>query len=360
MERNKLLYISETMVSGVLSCVSGLCGGLADDFDITVAYGLRPDTPADLSKYFDPRVRLIPVESFTRSISPKKDPAALRALKKIAKEVQPDIIHLHSSKAGVLGRLAFAWSRTPVFYTPHGYSFLMTDSSAAKRKLYKAIETVCAHTGAHTISCSPGEDRETRKMTRKAYTVCNGIDSDALDAAAASVERTEHPFTVFMLGRISTPRNPGGFNEIALRLPDVQFLWIGDGELRDQLTAPNIRITGWVDRTEAIRLAVNSDAFLLPSLWEGLPMSLLEAMCLEKPCMVSNVIGNRDVIRNGENGFLCNCIEDYVEAVRRIRLGEAQELARQARTDVLSSYNTRVQCEGYRRIYLDALKERKC
>ena len=78
----------------------------------------------------------------------------------------------------------------------------------------------------------------------------------------------------------------------------VKFVWIGDGELRDQLTSENIEITGWADRSTAIRYAVNADVFLLPSRWEGLPISLLESMYMKKACVVSNVIGNRDVIVN--------------------------------------------------------------
>lgn len=81
-------------------------------------------------------------------------------------------------------------------------------------------------------------------------------------------EKVEHPFTVYTLGRICYQKNPTLFNEIAESLPDVKFVWIGDGELRDQLTSENIEITGWADRSTAIRYAVNADVFLLPSRWE--------------------------------------------------------------------------------------------
>ena len=58
-------------------------------------------------------------------------------------------------------------------------------------------------------------------------------------------EEAEHPFTVYTLGRICYQKNPTLFNEIAEALPDVKFIWIGDGELREQLTSKNIEITGW-------------------------------------------------------------------------------------------------------------------
>ena len=91
-------------------------------------------------------------------------------------------------------------------------------------------------------------------------------------------DKVEHPFTVYTLGRICYQKNPTMFNAIAELLPDVKFVWIGDGELRKELTSENIEITGWADRATAIKYAVNADVFLLPSRWEGLPISLLESM----------------------------------------------------------------------------------
>lgn len=82
-------------------------------------------------------------------------------------------------------------------------------------------------------------------------------------------------------------------------LPEINFIWIGEGELKTELTSPNITITGWIKREEALRIIRNVDFFILPSLWEGLPISLLEAMYLRKICLVSDVIGNRDVIKMG-------------------------------------------------------------
>lgn len=96
-------------------------------------------------------------------------------------------------------------------------------------------------------------------------------------------------------------------------MPNDKFVWIDDGNMRDSLTANNITITGWLDRKLAIKEMENSDGFLLTSHYEGRPMSLLEIMYIEKVCVVSSVIGNRDVI-NGRNGFLCKNIDEYIVA----------------------------------------------
>ena len=144
----------------------------------------------------------------------------------------------------------------------------------------------------------------------------NGINVTKLQQIIDRTEKNQHPFTVYTLGRICSQKNPELFNSIAEALPNVNFIWIGDGELRKELKSKNIEITGWIDRETAIKYAVNADAFLLPSRWEGLPISLLESMYMKKICIVSNVIGNRDVIHVDSNGFICNDVNEYIDAIR--------------------------------------------
>ena len=189
-----------------------------------------------------------------------------------------------------------------------------------------------------------------------------------------NIEVKGHPFTVFTLGRICYQKNPEMFNQVAEAMPDVKFLWIGDGELRDKLKSKNIEITGWVDRKTALEKSMAADVFVLTSLWEGLPISLLEAMYMKKPCVVSDVIGNRDVIQSGENGFVCDGVDEFVEAVRSIRRdmssqsfedaagatmvyskaivrGQTKKLVEKAYEDVMKKYNTNVMARFYAKIY---------
>lgn len=284
-----------------------------------------------------------------------KDIAAFFEVKRIAAEVKPDVIHLHSSKAGVIGRMAFD-GKVPMFYTPHGYSFLMENYKPMKRRMFKLIESVCAKRNCTTISCSAGEHQETLKLTRRATYVNNGINMAELQEIIDKTEKTEHPFTVYTLGRICYQKNPTLFNEIAESLPNVKFVWIGDGELREELTSENIEITGWADRSMAIKFAVNADVFLLTSRWEGLPISLLESMYMKKVCVVSNVIGNRDVIHNGQNGFVCSETEDFISAIKECE-GGMDNMKKQAYQDVLEIYNTKVMALEYSKKYSSALNE---
>ncbi len=343
------------MGGGVFSYIVDLANELVDSYDMYIAYAVRKQTPKNYKEYFDKRVHLIEVKNFERAINPAKDIAAFFEVKRIAAEVKPDVIHLHSSKAGVIGRMAFD-GKVPMFYTPHGYSFLMENYKPMKRRMFKLIESVCAKRNCTTISCSAGEHQETLKLTRRATYVNNGINMAELQEIMDRTERTEHPYTVYTLGRICYQKNPTLFNEIAESLPDVKFVWIGDGELRGELTSENIEITGWADRSTAIKFAVNADVFLLTSRWEGLPISLLESMYMKKVCVVSNVIGNRDVIHNGQNGFVCSETEDFISAIKECE-GGMDNMKQQAYHDVLEIYNTKVMALEYRKKYNSAMNE---
>lgn len=351
--KKKILFIVEAMGGGVFTYIVDLANELVNEYDMYIAYAVRRQTPDNYKDYFDKRINLIEVKNFSRSINPIKDIKAFFEIKSIAKRINPDIIHLHSSKAGALGRIAFNGRKIPIFYTPHGYSFLMQNHSAMKRFIYKTVETVCSKRNCTTISCSVGEHQETLKLTKNATYVNNGINVEELQKLIDQVGLiNDHPLTVFTLGRICYQKNPDLFNKIAENLPDVKFLWIGDGELRNKLTSPNIEITGWVKREDALRYSLHGDIFLLTSLWEGLPISLLEAMYMKKLCVVNNVIGNRDVIHNGKNGFVCDHVEGFVTGITSA--GDHREYIDNAYQDVLNKYNTKVMATSYSKIYLDA------
>ena len=353
--KKKILYIVEAMGGGVFTYIVDLANELVDTYDMYIAYAVRKQTPSNYKDYFDKRIHLIEVKNFARAINATKDIAAFFEIRKIAKEIKPDIIHLHSSKAGALGRFAFSGKRVSLFYTPHGYSFLMENYKPMKRRVFKLIESVCAKRNCTTISCSVGEHQESLKLTKRATYVNNGINMAELQEIIDKTEKVEHPFTVYTLGRICYQKNPTLFNEIAGSFPNVKFVWIGDGELRGELTSKNIEITGWADRSTAIRYAVNADVFLLPSRWEGLPISLLESMYMKKTCVVSNVIGNRDVIHNGENGLVCSTAEEFADAIKTTEDSNNVAMSIHAYEDVLKEYNTKVMANKYRMIYEESL-----
>lgn len=354
-EKKKMLYIVEAMGGGVFTYIVDMANELVNEYDMYIAYAVRKQTPPNYKDYFDKRVHLIEVKNFGRAIDPAKDIATFFEVKKVVATVKPDVIHLHSSKAGTIGRVAFN-GKIPMFYTPHGYSFLMENYKPMRRRMFKLIEWFCAKRNCTTISCSAGEHQETLKLTDQATYVNNGINVVELQNIMDKTEEVSHPFTVFTLGRICYQKNPLLFNEIAEKMPDIRFIWIGDGELREELKSENIEITGWTDRVAAIKHAINADVFLLTSRWEGLPISLLEAMYMKKICVVSNVIGNKDVINNGRNGFVCNTVDEFMRAINEVKNEITQKLSDNAYADILQQYNTKVMAQLYKDIYENAEK----
>ena len=148
---------------------------------------------------FDKCIYLIEVKNFECAINPIKDVKAFFEIRKIANEVNPDVIHLHSSKASVLGWWAFNGKNAPMFYTPHGYSFLMENYKPMKLAMFKTIESICAKRNCTTISCNLSEHQESLKLTKRAAYVNNGINVAELQQMIDETERMKHPFTVFTL-----------------------------------------------------------------------------------------------------------------------------------------------------------------
>lgn len=352
-EKQKVLHIVESMGGGVFTYLVELANGLSDEFDVTVAFGIRNETPDNYAEYFKDDVKLIKVKNFARSVNPVKDVKACFELHKIIRDVNPDIVHMHSSKAGAIGRVITSSKKRKMFYTPHGYSFLMEDTSAFKKVLYKYIEKFCGKINCTTVACGKGEWEESKKVTKKSTYISNGVNTDRIDGVLAEVQDSneDHQFTIYTTGRISYQKNPEMFNEIAELVPDVKFLWIGDGDMRDCLTAPNIKITGWTESDTALKMAKQEDVFLLPSRWEGLPISLLEAMYMKKPCLVSDVVGNRDVISNNVTGYICNTAEEFADVIRKLKGQMDETIANNAHNEVAENYTSKGLCYKYKKIY---------
>ena len=361
MQKKKILYVVEAFGGGLFTYIVDLVNELSNQYDFTIAYAIRSQTPENFKEYFDSNVKFVEIKNFTRGVNIIKDLKAVSELDKVARSVKPDIIHLHSSKAGVLGRLAFWFSKSTLFYTPHGYSFLMQDMSRTKRMIYYIAEKTTGFSKCTTISCSEGEHIESQKLTKKVTYVNNGINIEEINKQLQGIDSSASSGDlsfIFTIGRICYQKNPTLFNQIAWKMPDKHFLWIGDGELRDELTAPNIKVTGWLERTEALKYASKANIFILQSRWEGLPMSLLEAMYMKKPCIVSDIIGNHDVIESNRNGVVCNSIDEYVTAITKLSSDKEfnEHCCKCAYEDILKEYNTNVMAKKYADIYENFVK----
>lgn len=357
----KILHIVEAFCGGVLGALQGMVNGMDAKFQIYVLHAIRAESPKQPEKIFKKGTALIHSEHMVREIIPSEDIAAIKEIRRVFAEIQPDVVHLHSSKAGALGRLALNGKEVPIFYSPQGYSFLMNDCSGWKRKMYFVLEKLCGLRPSVTVASCNGEYEFAKKVSRKATYIDNGINTKELDSFGLDFTHRPEKFRICTLGRIVPQKDPLLFNRIAKAFPKVQFVWIGDGEERKKLTSPNIEVTGWVEKKEALKTMMNCSVFMLTSVYEGLAFSIMEAMYYKRLCIVSRIPGNVDAIEDGKTGYICGTFEEYVQVIQQLQDdGIKEEIVEAAHSRILKELNQTVMAKRYEELYIrgiEAVKE---
>jgi glycosyltransferase involved in cell wall biosynthesis len=324
----RILHVTEALGGGVWNVLKLVISQQTEaGHEVTLVHSIRADTPSDqvIDTSLPGSVKRI-VLPMVSNISPVHDLKSLRALLKIFGK-KYDVIHLHSSKAGVLGRVAnfIKGNKTPCFYTPHGFSFLRQDVSQKKRSIFRFFEKISAKLSGITLACSETESAHAQTLfsSNQVALIENAIDIESVQA---------HQYTgsancrVATSGRLSAPKNPAAFARLAENLNqigNVEFLWIGGGELEHDLLVDgkrpdNLTVTGWVTGEAVNTYLQSADIFVMTSLWEGMPLSLLEAQTAGLPAVVPNVEGCRDVVIDGVTGYICNSEAEMAERVQQL------------------------------------------
>ena len=352
MRKKKILMVCESFGGGVFTYVSQLCNDMVDDFEVYLAYSLRPQTPKNYKDFLNQKVHLIEMKNVGVKdlTNVKSDITAIKELRQIEKEIKPDVIHLHSSVAGGLGRIAYKGRNNTVVYTPHGYAHILM-GTGKKSKIYKFAEKILGNR-ALTLTCCQSEDEEAKKFSKRTAYIETGVNLADLSASLDGIKPIKNDkFTVFTLGRACVQKQPELFNRIAELVPEAQFVWIGNGELENELTASNIEVTGWKPRKEALAMAKGADAFVLCSLGEAIAMSLIENMYIKKLVLVSNTMGNKSVIHDGINGYVCDTAEEYAKRIKNAMKEFPKQIPEKAYQDVLDIYNTETMKKKYIAFY---------
>lgn len=349
----KVLHITEALGGGVAHSVSQLARvQAANGFEVIVAHSIRPDTPPQekLEMLFPFPIHRIVLPMVT-PVSPFADMIAVGKIFRLIREIKPGVIHLHSSKAGVLGRIAarLAGSKDKVFYSPRGFAFLRQDVSRSKRLLYLFFEAVAAKLGGTLVACSNTEGALARQKIfhPNVVVVENSVEVEDIPPVQA---RSESAVRIVTSGRVCYSKAPWRFRELARMLKDeaVEFVWIGSGELEAELACPaseriSISITGWLERNSVIRELCCSDIYVQSSLWEGMPLSLIEAQVAGLPAVVTDVVGCRDAVIDGVTGYVCKDVEDMKEKILHLLRNQKLRVAMgaKARELGLERFSTR-------------------
>lgn len=307
----KIMHVVESYGGGVFTSVNQLCNGFANQHDVVLVHGLREETPANFAAALHPGVRLIQIP-FTREIRPKVDFQSLSTLVRLFKEERPDVIHLHSSKAGFLGRMAAAIAGLrAVVYSPRAFAFLDPANSPLKKRMYRTLEQLGGKLGGIVVGCSGDEADEARAVAPHVAQINNAIDIELLDRIERSAPSSypARPLTVGVHARVRDAKRPALFQEVARLVqqqhPEVRFLWIGGGDPFFDGCA-EVHCTGWLPRNDALAtLSREVDIYLLTSAYEGLPLSVIEAAAMGKPSVCTDVSGTHSAVDQGKSGFLC-------------------------------------------------------
>jgi len=295
--------------------------------------------------------------NLVRQISPTHDWRSLRALQRRFEELRPDVVHTHSSKAGVLGRIAAHRARVPlIVHTIHGMSFNRTQSKPV-RTAYALAERYCAKR-CHAIvsvadamtaqALAAGIGRPEQYETIRSGMRVEDFDPAAHDAAA--VRRAwgfdDQAVVVGTVARLFFNKGYEQLIEIMAlaltRQPNLRFVWIGDGaargsyeeELRRRGLRDRVVLTGLLPPADMPHVLSGVDILAHTSQWEGLPRAVVQALLMEKPAISFAIDGAPEVVRPGETGELAplNDTEEFTTVL----VGLARDPRRRTEYDSLS------------------------
>lgn len=336
---HKIVHATECLAAGTLAFLVQATRELARaGVRQVLVYSRRPDTPADVESLFDPRVELLeiapPSQGFLRYCV-----ALRRALLRQLQGLEETSIHLHSSKAGFVGRLVLVGlrSRPALFYSPHGLSFL-NRRFVLPSLVFRSLEWLAARVDCQLVGCSRSEAQLLDGLGRRPAQVLE----NAVDDSFFHIERQPGavPLVVSM-GRVCYQKAPEVFAAMATRFQiaevPARFVWIGNGDPAGEarLRAAGVEVTGWVDRAGVQRLLSQAAVYVQTSRWEGMPLSVLQALAAGVPCVVNNAVGNRDAVRQGFTGFVVNRLDEGLVCLRRLLLDAElnQRFSQAARED---------------------------
>lgn len=291
-------------------------------FDAALAWGPGDVLDDEARELAD--VVAFEIPDLVRPVAPHRDLRALAGLRRAIRDFRPDVVHTHSSKAGVLGRLAARREGVPVVvHTVHGFGFTPLQP-AVKRIAYFAVERLAARWTDHFVTVSELNRRRGLELglwgEAEATVIRAGVDLARFrnpGDGAATRRRLGLPAgapLVVQIGNFKPQKAPLDFVRAAAAIagerPEAVFVMVGDGRLRGPaerlaeelgLTG-RIHFTGWFDDVPG--LLASTAVSVLSSRHEGLPCSVVEALAAGVPVVATAVDGTPEVVRPGVNGEL--------------------------------------------------------
>jgi glycosyltransferase involved in cell wall biosynthesis len=314
----KVLHVTESLGGGVLESLVQLAGAQsAAGHEVYLLHSRRPDTPSELE--INRRFRgLAAVSSVGEGPIPLLLSQLRAAIVDLDRQVQLDVVHLHSSFAGLLRLVVSPSLAERVVYTPHGYAFMRDDFPKAVRALTLGAELTLQRRSG-TIAVGTGEAEQCRRYLRS--TRVSVLHNRVNTRTIPNHDPASRPLVV-NLSRITKHKAADRFAAVATALStEADFVWIGDGDprLKERFfqNAP-VTVTGWLSPDEALVHLARAHVLLSCSRAEGLPLSVVEAQAMGIPVVLSDIPGHRDAIVDGVSGYLARSHDEAVQYCRRL------------------------------------------
>jgi glycosyltransferase involved in cell wall biosynthesis len=384
MDRIKVLHVITRLIVGGAQENTMFTAALLDPgrYQVDVLSGSQ--TGAEGSLIEEVRERDVPLDilpELVREISPIKDLPALWKMWQIMRHNKYQVVHTHSSKAGILGRLAARLAGVPVIvHTVHGWGF-HDHMSPGLRWFYVTLEKMCIRwTDAMIVVTSRDIEKGVRRgIGRKEdyHLIRSALPLDQFDPTrfdGKQVRRElglpEDARVLGNVGRFSSQKNPLDWVRVASRvareIPDCHFLLVGDGPLRPKVEQL-LEKEGLSERTimpglrrDVGRMLSAMDVFLLTSLWEGLPRVIPQALAMRVPVVATGADGSAEAIEEGSNGFIAEPGDIDRLSARCIQLLKdpqlRQQMGEKGRQSVLEPFDVRTMVRQIDEVYQQALR----
>lgn len=318
----RIVHVTESLAAGTLGFLVQATRELAAaGVEQHLLFAQREDTPPGFRALFDTRVKLHELTAPRESL-----PGFVRdlraALREQVQHPRCHAIHLHSSRAGFVGRLLLApvRPRPRIYYSPHGLSFL-NRRLLLPSLVFRSLEWLAAHVDATLVGCSESEAALLGQLSGAPAAVLeNPVDPAFL---ALRRVRSAQPVVV-AIGRICRQKAPERFAALAARFRiaehGARFVWVGagDADRTAELRAAGVEVTGWVDTAQVRQVLAGATVLVQTSRWEGMPLSVLQALAAGVPCVVTDVVGNRDAVRHGITGYVTRGFTEMLVGLTRL------------------------------------------
>jgi glycosyltransferase involved in cell wall biosynthesis len=331
--------ISSSGIYGAEKMVVGLCEslpqfGVEASLEVFDNAHARNVEVADYALQYGVAVRLLPCGG-------RFDPGAVARLRKHLRAAEADILHVHGYKANLYGFLATRFG-IPIVATNHRFD--TGPQNRFDRPTLRRMDAVYAVSDEARDSL-----REVYGVT--ATTIPNGVDPRDFTGIHPTLDLPGP--VVGMVARLAPEKAPGDFLAVAARMPEATFVLVGDGPLRPELRAiagPNVHFLGFRDDMPGVYASL--DVLVQPSLREGMPMTILEAMASGVPVVATRVGAAADVIDNGSTGMLVPARDvDAMTAAVRSLLRDDHGIGHAARQEIEKNYTVAVMAARYAQAY---------